>query len=1161
MPELEDIHTQMPLSSANGKLVRSILQYQIPNVPVAFVNALGCFGEADKIDDEEINACRKYVLHALRVIKPTKVICMGSIAARSIVRHAADPMSVTGGYGFIEHYNGGNKPLPVWFAPTPYQIGRNRIVREQFRSLVTAVYQWKWGKHHGAHFGAETVVVTNEQDAAQVYAHLLSYGDQADSPYRVVVSVDVETYRPAFRGQIVISLALSWYEGDKIKSAVWDTEGLDPLMGGVDTLCEILTDPRIGKVAHNGKFDQHALIGTRMLPAFSPYIGDTRLLCKMLNTNASAALDSCNVLVGMGGHKGDAHAELDAIRVDLQKLVLAQQLTPAGKARKPYTPKFIDAATVPQDILDGIRDKTIEIDSVAYRWLNPRTRIIYNARDTAATIKLWRDKEPELTEGQRAVMEEVVMPATHALVQMEQWGLPVSLDMLGILEMHVEMALMPVQCRLSQYDKPDAPFNPGSRPQVLALFEQLNLVPKGKTKTGGVSVDDKALEPLKSKHIVVGDILEYRRLSKVRGTYIEGVRNAVCPDGRIHATCLLDGAGTGRTSYQNPNLQNWPRASDDSDKPEGLMLRSCVVAPPGWTLVEIDQSQIEIRVAAALSQDPEMLQIIHDGRDFHSATAELIYGPNFTDEQRTASKTCIAEGQLVLTDTGLKPIETVGVHDLVWDGMAWVSHAGVVFQGERDVIEYAGLTATPDHLVFTTEGGTLPFGAAASRLEGRRLAIGGNGVVPAGYAYPHGAHRAGGKSADEVSGGNMLSVPRHLCSVRVQHPPQEDHRLCLPEGGEVQQRPEGDAAGTAVLSNGPAVQSPAVRLVQELRWARHPAPVRVSRDVHSLGLGEPSAPNVQGGADRSDQQRRALRAGQPSARHGCGEPAQLQGEPLGGLLRGAACGCRCIPGHCARISELQALRAHSSQSCSQMGSGGHSSSGGSIRCGDGCVRRVARVYDITNAGPRNRFTVSGYVVSNCNFSLIYEIPENIGYLLSKSLSAKLKRDVSRDEAQEIADKIFGRYKRLKEWMREQHHAGLQSGGAYTIWRGKPARFRPLPDLGLADDPRNPHIKQAKETAIRSTWNGPIQGTSSDLTIAALHPTVQWIVQNKIPAELMVTIHDSLLGMVRNDYLDQYISVVKAAMTQHQGWLGVPLVADAKIGKHWGSMKKYIPGGA
>jgi DNA polymerase-1 len=192
-----------------------------------------------------------------------------------------------------------------------------------------------------------------------------------------------------------------------------------------------------------------------------------------------------------------------------------------------------------------------------------------------------------------------------------------------------------------------------------------------------------------------------------------------------------------------------------------------------------------------------------------------------------------------------------------------------------------------------------------------------------------------------------------------------------------------------------------------------------------------------------------------------------------------------------------------------------------------------------------------------NFSLIYEIPENIGYMLSKSLSAATKKNVTRDEAQKIADMIFGRYKRLREWMQERHKAGMSQGGAYTKWRGLDARFRPLPNLGLPySGDRNDPNKPLVETAIRSTWNMPVQGTAADLTTAALSPIVRWIQDSGAEARLLVTIHDSVVGIVHESALADYISVARQAMTAHAGWLGVKLNADVKTGKRLGQMQKY-----
>lgn len=831
MPTAADNTTRIPFSSSAGKTVRAILNQKAPQVPMAFVHAVGC--ATSEAEEDHADACRKYVKHAIERTQPKALLLLGSLASYSILGHGVAPDAATGGYAFIRNLLNPAKPLPVWFGPDPVNIARNRLVRAKFQRLVDKMASWKWKQHHGAQIGAHTYVVVTEEDAQEIYDRILQFsGRRPSAPWgtaQPTVAVDVETWRPAFHSQEVVSLALSWYEGDHIVSAVWDTEGLDPFDGGVATLRRLLQDDTIAKVAHNGKFDQHALSADTALVSMAGYVADTRLLCKMLNPTAPADLANCAVHVGMGGHKQEARDALQEVKKQITKYATSLVPTPSGKARPPYNPPLIPVDTIPAELIQAMHDKDVELDSWVYRWLPQDVRIRYNARDTAATIKLWRELQDQLTPGQQLVFHEVVMPATHALTQMEEWGLPIDRDMLNLLQAHIELELDPVKQRLQSY----APllggeFNPGSRPQLIKVLEAVGLSPKGKTKTGGISTDDKSLEPLRTKHPIVDDILEWRHLTKMLSTYVEGVRNSICPDGKIHATALLDGTETGRLSYQRPNLQNWPRASTV----EGKMLRDCVAAPPGWVLVEIDQSQVEIRVAAALSLDPDMLEIINSGKDFHSATAELIYGPSFTDDQRTASK-------------------------------------------------------------------------------------------------------------------------------------------------------------------------------------------------------------------------------------------------------------------------------------------------------------------ITN------------------FSLIYEIPENIGYMLSKSLSAATKKNVTRDEAQKIADMIFGRYKRLREWMQERHKAGMSQGGAYTKWRGLDARFRPLPNLGLPySGDRNDPNKPLVETAIRSTWNMPVQGTAADLTTAALSPIVRWIQDSGAEARLLVTIHDSVVGIVHESALADYISVARQAMTAHAGWLGVKLNADVKTGKRLGQMEKY-----
>ncbi len=163
--------------------------------------------------------------------------------------------------------------------------------------------------------------------------------------------------------------------------------------------------------------------------------------------------------------------------------------------------------------------------------------------------------------------------------------------------------------------------NWGSPDQVAELlFGKLKLPIIKRTATGKPSTDEDVLDVLKNKHPLCSDLLEWRSVSKLKGTYASGMIPHVRVDGRIHPNIKLDGARSGRSSCTDPNLQNIPRPVD----PEGKMARDCFVAPPGKILFEADYGQLELRIAAMLSGDPVMLSIFASGVDYHLRTAQMI---------------------------------------------------------------------------------------------------------------------------------------------------------------------------------------------------------------------------------------------------------------------------------------------------------------------------------------------------------------------------------------------------------------------------------------------------------------------------------------------------------------------------------------------------------
>jgi DNA polymerase-1 len=178
-------------------------------------------------------------------------------------------------------------------------------------------------------------------------------------------------------------------------------------------------------------------------------------------------------------------------------------------------------------------------------------------------------------------------------------------------------------------------------PKQLAdiLFNKLQLSVKGVKKTNGgkVSTSAQSLETMRGEFEIVDLILQYREVAKLKSTYIDSLPTLMDNGGRIHTTYQQNIAATGRLSSVDPNLQNIPARSE-----LGRQIKNCFVAPEDWTLLICDYSQIELRLAAHLSQDQAMLEIFRQGIDFHTATAQRVYGvktEEVTKEMRSFAKT------------------------------------------------------------------------------------------------------------------------------------------------------------------------------------------------------------------------------------------------------------------------------------------------------------------------------------------------------------------------------------------------------------------------------------------------------------------------------------------------------------------------------------------
>ncbi len=166
-------------------------------------------------------------------------------------------------------------------------------------------------------------------------------------------------------------------------------------------------------------------------------------------------------------------------------------------------------------------------------------------------------------------------------------------------------------------------FNVSSPKQLgEVLFDELKIIPERMKKTAGGqrSTRESELEKMSDMHPIIAQILEYRELRKLLGTYIENLPAMLDKGNRLHAEFLQTGAVTGRMASQNPGLQNIPMRTE-----RGRAIRHALVAPKGFTLVSLDYSQIELRIAAILSGDEKLCAIFKSGRDVHTEVAAQVF--------------------------------------------------------------------------------------------------------------------------------------------------------------------------------------------------------------------------------------------------------------------------------------------------------------------------------------------------------------------------------------------------------------------------------------------------------------------------------------------------------------------------------------------------------
>lgn len=365
-----------------------------------------------------------------------------------------------------------------------------------------------------------------------------------------------------------------------------------PLSEAVETVKEVLRQPGVLKIGHNTKFDIQMLANLGV--EVRGQLADTMIASYLLNsTERSHGLDACVL----------RHLNYEKIKTSALLKTSGNQAT-----------------------------WTADLKQIAE----------YACEDADFTLRLWQALAPQLEQlGLGHVFWNVEMPLVPVLAQMEQAGIYVDAAALDVFSQQLDVKAKELTATI--YQEAGEEFNINSPKQLqVILFEKLKVheqvgAKRLKKTKSGYSTDVSVLEML-AVHPLPKALLEYRTVTKLKGTYVDALPQLINPKtNRIHTSFHQTGTATGRVSSSDPNLQNIPIRSE-----LGREIRKAFrTADPDWEIVSADYSQVELRLLAHLAHEDNLTAAFAEGADIHTATAAKIFGVepgSVSKNQRSAAK-------------------------------------------------------------------------------------------------------------------------------------------------------------------------------------------------------------------------------------------------------------------------------------------------------------------------------------------------------------------------------------------------------------------------------------------------------------------------------------------------------------------------------------------
>lgn len=435
--------------------------------------------------------------------------------------------------------------------------------------------------------------------------------DEADSMGYLEVAADIETRGLSWDNNRLLSIGFA--TDPDTCYAIYNI----PIIGAAGTehyaevwqaLQDLFNNPQIHWCWHNGKFD----------------CGKLKYMC-----NLDAHIDEDTMLlhyVGINEKRG-THGLKELGQLYLQAPAWEDEL---DRIKKEFC-----------------RKNKLKLAEFEYDMIPTEVLIPYMQRDCVATYRLLQLFR-KLQRPESQFIYRKLCEAANTYMRVELNGVQLDIDYLEELEFKLDQEMEEAQARLdkvaaqiwdpilyskmtgAKVTKNAETFNVKSPKQLKWMLQEVLGHPVPSTDAAFIEQSLATVQEGTLAYDFLSSITAVRKNHKYMDTYVQGLREVVCKDGRIRGTFNLHGTETGRLSSTGPNMQNIPR-----DK----TIKNLLVAKPGTVLVQLDYSQAELRVLAQLSGDPSMIECYVEGQDLHAQVAQDMFGPDFTKEQRTQAKT------------------------------------------------------------------------------------------------------------------------------------------------------------------------------------------------------------------------------------------------------------------------------------------------------------------------------------------------------------------------------------------------------------------------------------------------------------------------------------------------------------------------------------------